>query len=68
VHSGLEPVADAEPYANPEAEPVAEPYVDPGAEPDAAVSMTDGTAVGVGRLLALLIEEWGTLLAVVGLS
>jgi hypothetical protein len=69
VDPGMEP--DAEPDAEPDTEPGTElnagPDVEPDAEPDAIVSMTDVTAVSVGRLLALLIEEWGVWLALVGL-
>jgi hypothetical protein len=39
---------DPEPDAEPDVEPGAEPDVEPGAEPDV-------TAVGVGRLVALLV-------------
>jgi hypothetical protein len=61
MHPELEPVADAEPYTRTEAEPVAEPYVDP------AICITGVTAVGVCGLLASLVEEWGAVLALVGL-
>jgi hypothetical protein len=71
-----EPEPDVDPDAEPDArldaepdtEPDTEPDAEPGAEPDAALSMNDGTAVGVGRLLALLIEEWGVWMVLVGLS
>jgi hypothetical protein len=54
---GAEP--DMKPGAEPDAEPVAEPDVDPGAEPDTAVCMTGVTAVGAGRMVASLVEDWG---------
>jgi hypothetical protein len=51
----LEP--DTGPDAEPDAEPDVEPGVEPDAEPDATVSMTDVTAVSVGRLKTSPIEE-----------
>jgi hypothetical protein len=50
---------DAEPDAKPGAEPDAKPDAEPGAEPDVAVCMTGVPTVGVGRLVASLVEEWG---------